>query len=451
VTAVILTAGTATPFLVAAGGAMLASGGLVAAGTMALNAYQGRPLGQNLIKNIATTTITAFATTSIVSLFAGGFYTIGNSVAGYCAINPSICARADAIMNGVDKLEEVGLVVKGAFQTLRGDSLGASETYLELQMERMDGGVPGNALAHQVTDLSEDALQIVATYEDDAIPLLLKYGDDAVDIIGAYGDEGVLLLKLYGDDAVKLIREHGTPAIRILTAVDLTSAQTLLTTLDDDVLDYAINQGPDAVAALSRWSEKDLLEFGPELALRAKKDAKVLQDIKKLVSMGPIDPKHLTLEQKDLLNKIAKNSMQYNDEGQIVLGKWVDYGNGFTSYARETGSVHYNPHPDMWNLLGDLGDIREETAWLVNKQVIQTGIDTGLPFEYTLSGIKPENLVNETNAIEAIWANATDGEIMDVLRLDYVPIRMQELKVLRDSGYQLSFDSIADSYVLIKP
>jgi hypothetical protein len=74
----------------------------------------------------------------------------------------------------------------------------------------------------------------------------------------------------------------------------LEAAQTLLTTLDDDVLDYAIDQGPDAIAALSGWSKSDLLEFGPELALRAKKDAKVLQDIRKLVDLSPIDLKNLT-------------------------------------------------------------------------------------------------------------------------------------------------------------
>ena len=42
----------------------------------------------------------------------------------------------------------------------------------------------------------------------------------------------------------------------------------------------------------------------------------------------------------------------------------------------------------MWNLLGDLGkEQRELTAWLINKQVIQNGIEKGLPFEYTLDGI----------------------------------------------------------------
>jgi hypothetical protein len=318
-------------------------------------------------------------------------------------------------------------------------------------MEYRDGGMPGNAVAHQVRDLGEDGLQIVSTYGDDVIPLLLKYGDDAVDIIGAYGDDGISILRLYGDDAVRLIKAHGTPAVKILTAIDLDAAQKLLTTLDDDVLDYAINQGPDAVTALSRWEEKDLKEYGLELALRAKKDAKVLQDIRKLISLGPIDPKRLTSEQQQLINSIAEYSMQYSDEGQIVLGKWVDYGNGFTKIARETGSAHYNPHPDMWNLFGELGDLREETAWLVNKQVIQSGIARGVPFEYTLEGIPSDDVFVESQAVQMIFSGASDSEIKAALGTNRLAIRWQELKELQNAGYEFVFDEINNSFIFSIP
>jgi hypothetical protein len=213
-----------------------------------------------------------------------------------------------------------------------------------------------------------------------------------------------------------------------------------------------MKQGPDAISALSGWSEKELKEFGPELALRAKKDAKVLDAIKTLINSGSIDPKNLTIEQQNLINEIAENSMQYSDGGQIVLGKWVDYGNGFTSVARETGSVHYNPHPDMWKLLGDLGkENRSETAWLINKQVIQTGVDKALPFEYTLDGIPTDDVFTELSAIEMIFSGAADTEIKSALRVNKLPVRWQELGELQKAGYEFVFDEVNNTFIFSLP
>jgi hypothetical protein len=165
----------------------------------------------------------------------------------------------------------------------------------------------------------------------------------------------------------------------------------------------------------------------------------------------PVDPKKLTKEQQNLINSIAEYSIQYNDEGQIVLGKWVDYGNGFTRYARETGSVHYNPHPDMWNLMGGLGNKREETAWLVNKQVIQSGIDKGIPFEYTLEGVPADDVFKEKNVVQLIFSGASDAEIKSTMGANKLAIRWQELKELQKAGYEFVFDEIHNSFILSLP
>ncbi len=161
---------------------------------------------------------------------------------------------------------------------------------------------------------------------------------------------------------------------------------------------------------------------------------------------------HLTNDQQDLINVIAENSMQYNDQGQIVLGKWVDYGNGFTSYARETGSVHYNPHPDMWELFGEFGnEVREDAAWQVNKQVIQTEIDKGLPFEYTLEGIPAKDILNEQSAVQIVFSGGSNLEIMQALNLKYVPIRIKELQELENAGYKFVFDETGNSFIFDLP
>jgi hypothetical protein len=105
----------------------------------------------------------------------------------------------------------------------------------------------------------------------------------------------------------------------------------------------------------------------------------------------------------------------------------------------------------MWTSLDSLGkEKQEEVAWLVNKQVVQTGIASGKPFEYTLNGIPTKDLSKEEDAIEAIFAGATDAEIIKLLKSNTMPIRMKELQELKKAGYEYTFDDASNSYILIK-
>jgi hypothetical protein len=452
-TVLLLTAGIATPLV--AGALMLsataAAEGTVALGTIALNLHYGRDWNENLIKNVAVAGVAAIAVSGAGFLFQAA----SGGLSAYCAVNTTTCSHIEPVFNALDTVEETYLSAKLGYQTWKHDPA-AGDTALQLEMEHLDGGMPGNSVAKDLEDeiagLSDDALYLLEHHGDDILPLLIKYQDDAVDIINAYGDDGIAILEKYGDDAIKLVEKYGTPAVNVMTAVNPGSAEKLLETLDDDVLDYAVQQGPDAVAALAGWSTDDLEAHGVELALRAKKDAKVLADIKQLVSLGPIDPKNLTEEQRALIDAIAANSTQYAENGQVVLGKWVDISNGFVERANETGSVHYNPHPDMWNMLGGLGQENQgEAAWLINQQVVQTGINKGLPFEYTLNGVPAKTIENEHNAIEAIFLGKTDQEILDVLDLKVMPIRIKELKEMQQAGYKIVFDEINNSYILTPP
>ena len=109
------------------------------------------------------------------------------------------------------------------------------------------------------------------------------------------------------------------------------------------------------------------------------------------------------------------------------------------------------PHPDMWNMFGELGEKRDEVAWLVNQQVVQTGINKGLPFEYSLNGIPVEKIETEQQAIEAIFSGATNSEIMDILKTDYLPVRIKEIQVLQEAGYEITFDEIKNTFLLVEP
>jgi len=459
---VAVTAVTLPVLILAAGIAGLVAGVAIGIGTVALNNHYDRPPLTNLLSNVLVGSITAEVVAGIGLTVLGGLATqavvaTGNAIASACAANPTICANIQPLINLIDPAEEAFLGLQLAVQTFLGNEAGAAETALEIQMEHMDGGMPGNAVAKE---LGEEALETIAKYGDEAVSLVTLYGYDAAEIILTYGDDGLNLLVKYGDDALELIQQRGQVAIDLLKMVDLEDAEILLAKLDDDTLNYVLQLGddaPEALAALSCWSATELAKYGPELALRASRDATALAAVKKLISLGPIDPKNLTDEQKALINEIAENSTQYGDEGQVVLGKWIDYANGFVEYAQETGSVHYNPHPDLWDLLGGLGGQNQaDVAWLINQRVLQTGIDKGLPFEYTLNGIKPQDIELETDAIETIWNGAPDidtmeANIMEALESGYVPIRMKELIELYNAGYTYSFDIASNSYIFIKP
>jgi hypothetical protein len=287
--------------------------------------------------------------------------------------------------------------------------------------------MPGNSvikeLREQVTGLNKKTVALIRKHGDGVIPLLAQHGDDAL----------------------RLLQRYGPDVINVYTAANL-----LL--LDDDVLEYAMQQGPEAVRALSKWDPVELRLYGPELALRAEKDGKVLTAIEKLTSMGPVNPDKLTAEQQALIEAIAANSTQNAENAQVVLGKWVDIDSGFVETAKNTGSTHYNPHPAVWGMLGRLGkEGQEEVAWLINKQVIQNGIANNKPFEYTLNGVPAKNIDDEANAIEAIFADATDEEIKNILGSDYLPVRMKELQELKKAGYTYSYDEAKSSFVLTSP
>jgi hypothetical protein len=89
-----------------------------------------------------------------------------------------------------------------------------------------------------------------------------------------------------------------------------------------------------------------------------------------------------------------------------------------------------------------LANKREETAWLVNKQVIQSGIDKGLPFEYTLEGVPADDVFKEKNVVQLIFSGASDAEIKSTAGVNKLAIRWQELKELQKAGYEFVFDEI---------
>jgi hypothetical protein len=184
----------------------------------------------------------------------------------------------------------------------------------------MDGGIPGNAIARE---LGEEINEWATRYGDDVADLIRLYGDDAIEIIGAYGDEGIALLSIYGDDAINIIHK--------------------IEKLSDDALEKALQQGPDAIKALSYWDEDNLIKYGDELVSRAVQDAKALKAASELAKMKNID----SPEARELIEIIAENSI-VGEGDRLILGKWIEgsLDEGFIGKARSENALFYGTNPN---------------------------------------------------------------------------------------------------------
>lgn len=101
-------------------------------------------------------------------------------------------------------------MVKGTIQTSRGDTQGAAETALELHLEYLDGGLPGNTAALEI----QEAL---ARHGDEAVDLVGRYGDEAAELLARHGEEGLSLLRAHGQDGLRLWGKYGDEAACVLT------------------------------------------------------------------------------------------------------------------------------------------------------------------------------------------------------------------------------------------
>ncbi len=451
--ALVVTGVITAPAWLVIGGAVLATAAIVTAGTLALNAHFELGLGANLGGNLLAGTAAAILTAGAGLLLASAAPWVSASIASTCANYPNACSQIGTI---VDYGEEALLSGQVAYYTWVGDQDKAAEAMLQLQLEQLDGGVPGNSVAtevgEQLSKLGDDVPELIATYGDEIVPLLLQYGDDAVDIIGAYGDDGIALLLRFGDktdDAIALVKEFGTPAAKVLDAVDLTSAKTLLTTLNASSLEYAIKQGPEAVKALSYWPDSYLIKYGDELILRAKDDARALEAASKLVKLKDLNTK----EAQDLIDTIAYNSIQ-GGGNRLVLGKWVNNGtldNGFIGVARADGALFYGTNPGLAKIFSGSTDLpQQDLFWAVNNRVLEISVAHDFKIDYSLDGIDRDSIRREITAIKAIASKKSQEDVAKIMGGSF-PFRFKEVKVLVDQGYIFEIDKAANVIHWIKP
>ena len=148
-------------------------------------------------------------------------FAAGNAVTALCGRNPVACTRAEGVLQAMDTAEQVWLQAQLALQVAVGDPR-AGETALDLQLEYMDGGLPGNTAIRELGDVGQDALSSVANYGDEAAEVatvLQRHSDDVLDVL----DDGVIhvrpdVAEEVGDELAEVLAGRNVRVLRSTTS-----------------------------------------------------------------------------------------------------------------------------------------------------------------------------------------------------------------------------------------
>jgi hypothetical protein len=165
-------------------GGIVAIGAIAGGGTVALNNHFGRDLHKNILRNTFVSAVSMLVTTGAIVF---GAHAIGTATT-FCTASPNCSMMIETAGKTIDLLEEGYLVVTVGVQTALGNDAAAHEALLELELERLDGGIPGN---HFAKELGEEVLEQIAKHGDEALELVRKYGDDAAELIFEHGDDAI--------------------------------------------------------------------------------------------------------------------------------------------------------------------------------------------------------------------------------------------------------------------
>jgi hypothetical protein len=380
-----VTAGAATPLAVA-GLAALAAGGTVGLGTVNLNAYYNRPWNENLVRNAAYAVGGAAVVAGGWWLATGGLATIagtvGGTVASLCGANPAVCARLEPALQAVDTGEQLLLSAQLAIQTATGDPR-AQQTALELRLETMDGGLPGNTAIRQLRDIGEEAAEALARYGDEGAAIAAVVGERSDDVLGVL-DEGIVYVR---------------PADAQDFAEDLLSNIRALQGGDVRVY-YSATSG----AVYTSAPTTKALEAVDELTAIVKSGTTSGPDVDRLVEI------------------IAAESTR-GSGNRLVLGQYGANG-VYIHEALDDGGQFYDTGGVVWERLKALGD-RGFDPWRVNEAALRSRLESGARVDFVAEDI-------------ATVLNSNDPLVFDSPRADEIRWLMENAS---DYGYRLEGNS----------
>ena len=405
VAVIVLTAGTATP-LVVAGLAALAAGGSVALGTVNLNVHYDRPWDENLLRNTVYAVGGATVVTGGWWLATGGLATlalgVGNAVAGVCRAFPTTCARIEPALQLVDTGEQLLLSTQFAIQTATHDPR-AGETYIELRLELEDGGVPGNTAIRELSDVGEEALEAFARFGDE--------GAAMAEVVAERSDEVVEIL----NDGVVVVRPD--------------KAREFAEDLFSDL--RALNRG-DIRVYYSATSGAVYASAPTTKALEA------LEQLEAIVQSG----RRSGDDVDRLIEIIASESVRGSGE-RLVLGKYG--GNGLYIHdALDNTGQFYDTGGEVYTRLRTIG-----LDWDVNAAALRDQVQSGTSIEFSLRGMDPSELDIETRAIGAVVSSnlAQARDILGILPDKPTPARLLEAQWMLEAGYAPELGALSEGVI----
>ncbi len=419
--AVIATGGVALPIVL--GGAAALTALTVGGGTIALNAHNGRTWHDGLARNLSYAVVSGAITVGAGLIITSGTGTAavlraGSAVSSFCISHPTACARLEPALVAIDRIEEAGLMVKGTIQIWRGDTQGAADTALELQLEHLDGGFPGNSAAVELQE-------VLTRHGDEAVDLVAHYGDDAAALLARHGEEGLVLLRAHGEEGLRLWQKHGDEAIGALQG-------QVVRVGADQVEDLA--RDLEQITGARTWFSP---ASGRVYVSTASEEAKeAVMELKNAVASGD------DAQVKILIDQIAAVSTRGSGK-RVVLGHWVE-GGGYIQAALDEGGMFFDTSDEVWELLKKSG----VDPWKVNDAFVRQYVVDGGQFEYSLRDLADRE--TEIAALRALLAG-NEEEALKLIGKDSLPYRLREAKVLLGEGYFFKVDIPAELIRLSRP
>jgi hypothetical protein len=271
-------------------------------------------------------------------------------------------------------------------------------------METMDGGVPGNTAFRELAEV----------------------GQESVEALARYGDEGAAMAEVIAErsDEVLDVLDGGVVVVRPGAAQDF--AEDLLSNL-------RALRGGDIRVYYSATSGAVYTSAPTAKALDA------LEQLKAIVASGRMSGDDVD----QLVEIIAAESMR-GSGNRLVLGK---YGGDRALYihdALDNSGTFFDTGDVVYRQLNDMG-----LDWDVNAAALRQQVEAGMPVEFSLRGMGPEEAISEFGAIEAL-AGGTLEDARAILRLgpdDATPPRLLEVQWMLNAGYLPEIGDLANGVI----
>ncbi len=407
VAAIVLSGGAATPLVAAAwmAGSAAVAGGIVAVGTLGLNAYFHRPLTTNLWRNVGYAAGAAAVTATAGFVLQAIAPTVTRAAAQFCLSHVTTCTVASPVLKAAD----YGWTQYDIWQATR--TLNNSKASFS---EKLTAGLTiglsvwGEALEpDELCPLSlplddvvrrEITEQFARIVERDGIDAGFKYlenvlGDKAPQVIAE------ILKKVGSEQYVRVTQQSGRIA-RVLNgyADEIAEIGT----------DGFVRVNPDVVQRL-----QDNLVKSTGLKVWATREKGVIyvsrstqEGVQYATELAIAHRIGKTDEVANLVKKVAEASTR-GKGNRVVLGVWQE-GGGYIGEAVENGGIFFDAGAEVWEMLKASG----VDPWEVNEAFLRQQLEAGVE-RIDFVGVNVDELLDSTKVWERKPYRVLEAEFLE--------------------------------------